>query len=150
MSTIEDRHAITDLIHRYAEVVDDRRTEDLASLFTDPCVFRVFDGESGVARTHEEVRTLSARLLGSFTRTSHHVSNIRIALHGPDQARAVTYLVAWHAFPQSRPDGILWGRYHDTLTREGGRWLFAERTLRISGEQNFPFRWLPPAPVAIE
>lgn len=149
MSALEDRLAITDLIHRYAELVDDRAVEELATLFTDPCEFRAFDSEKGVARTREEVRVMSARLLATFTRTSHHVSNTRIVADGPGRARAVTYLLAWHEFPDDRPDGYLWGRYHDVLEKRDGQWLFRERTLRVTAEQHFPFKWLPPAPSGI-
>lgn len=103
-----------------------------------------FDSARGVARTPEEVRVLVDRLTSTFTATSHHVSNTRIAFDGPDRARGVTYLHAWHRFTEERPDGILWGRYHDVFKRRDNAWLFRTRVLRVTAEQDFPFTWLAP------
>jgi 3-phenylpropionate/cinnamic acid dioxygenase small subunit len=144
VSEIEDNMAIVDLIHRYAEAVDERRPDRVAGLFAEECEFQAFDGDRGTARSPREVEVLAQRLLSTFTRTSHHVSNTRLVFEGPDRARGLTYLLAWHAFPEDRQDGILWGRYHDIVERRGGTWLFVQRTLRVTSEQNFAFKWLPP------
>jgi uncharacterized protein (TIGR02246 family) len=137
-----DRAAITDLITAYAQGIDDQRAEDVAGLFTQDCVFRVFEGEKGRAEGRAGVATMVRRLLSTFRATSHHVSNIRIELAGPDEAIATTYLHAWHRFADDRPDGLLWARYEDRVVRQEGRWLFARRTLRVVGEQDFAFPWI--------
>ncbi|KRF00980.1 hypothetical protein ASG88_11315 [Nocardioides sp. Soil777] len=137
-----DRYAINDLITAYAQAIDDKRAEDVSALFAPECVFRVFKGDKGEARGRAGVSVLVERVLSTFTATSHHVSNVRIDLTGPDSARATTYLHAWHRFVEDRPDGLLWARYEDELVRHEDRWLFAQRTLRVTGEQDFAFLWI--------
>ncbi|WP_267895239.1 nuclear transport factor 2 family protein [Nocardioides terrigena] len=142
--SLEDRAAVADVITAYAAAIDDQRADAVADLFTEDCVFRVFEGSKGEARGRDGVSSLVARLLSTFAATSHHVSNIRVDLTGDDAARATTYLYAWHRFLEERPDGLLWARYEDELVRRGGRWLFTRRTLRVTGEQDFAFRWIGP------
>lgn len=139
-----DRQAIVDLVVEYAQAIDDQDPDRVCALFDEPCLFRAFDGPKGEARSHDEIAVLVTRLLATFTATSHHVSNHQIQFTGTDTAVATTYLHAWHQFVEDRPDGLLWARYHDVLVRKDGRWLFAERTLRVTGEQDFGFRWIPP------
>ncbi|MCL3819855.1 nuclear transport factor 2 family protein [Aeromicrobium wangtongii] len=143
MDRIEDRLAVADVVHAYAEGVDDGDCARVASLFAPDCVFRAFAGPKGEARGIAEVEKLLDRLLTTFRMTSHHVSNSRIAFDGADRAAATTALHAWHRFVEERPDGLLWGRYVDTFVRIDGSWLFAERELRIAGESEFPFAWIP-------
>ncbi|KQY56152.1 hypothetical protein ASD11_16960 [Aeromicrobium sp. Root495] len=142
MDRLEDRWEIADLVSAYAEGVDDGRSADVAALFAEDCVFRAYRGERGTAEGRPAVEALLQKLLGTFEATSHHVSNTRVTFSGEDRADVVTALHAWHRFPSERPDGILWGRYRDTVVREGGVWRFAVRELRVAGEQDFPFGWI--------
>lgn len=143
MDRIADRLALQDLVHAYAEGVDDGRSGDVAELFTEDCTFRAFAGPKGEARGRAAVEVLVGRLLATFRATSHHVSNSRFELLDDESATGRTSLYAWHAFLDDRPDGFLWGRYVDRFRREGGRWRIAERELRIAGEQDFGFAWIP-------
>jgi uncharacterized protein (TIGR02246 family) len=140
----DDRAAVVELITTYARAIDEKDAPRVAELFTDDCLFRVFQGPKGEARGRAGVSRLVDRLLSTFTATSHHVSNIQVDMTGPDTASASTYLHAWHRFAEERPDGILWARYEDELVREQGRWLFARRTLRVTGEQDFALHWIGP------
>lgn len=138
------RHEITDLVHAYAQGVDDRAVEAVAALFAEQCVFRAYDRPSGVAHGRPEVAALLGKLLATFEATSHHVSGTRVVLESEDSASATTTLYAWHRFREQRPEGHLWGRYLDRFVREGGRWRFAVRELRVTAHQDFEFPWLPP------
>ncbi len=138
-----DRLAIQDVVHAYAEGVDDGDREAVAALFTDDCVFRAFAGPKGTAEGRAAVEVLLGRLLGTFRATSHHVSNLRLDFVGDDEATGRTSLHAWHAFVDDRPDGLLWGRYVDRFVRTPDGWRLAERELRIAGERDFPFAWIP-------
>jgi uncharacterized protein (TIGR02246 family) len=140
----DDRAAVVQLITTYARAIDDKDAPRVAELFAEDCLFRVFQGPKGEARGREELSRLVHRLLATFTDTSHHVSNIQVDLTGPDTARATTYLHAWHRFVEKRPDGILWARYEDELVRQQDEWLFAQRTLRVIGEQDFALHWIGP------
>lgn len=143
-SAPDDRAAVVELITTYARAIDDKDAPRVAELFAENCLFRVFQGPKGEARGREGVSGLVDRLLSTFTATSHHVSNIQVDLTGPDTARATTYLHAWHRFAEERPDGLLWARYEDELVRQQGEWLFARRTLRVIGEQDFALHWIGP------
>lgn len=140
---LRDRAEIADVIHAYAHGVDDQRAEAVAALFAEDCEFRAFDRPKGVARGRSEVALLLHRLLATFRATSHHVSATHIWFAGTDRASATTVLYAWHRFAEERPDGHLWGRYHDELVRENGRWRFARRELRVTAHRDFEFPWIP-------
>ena len=139
-----DRAAIADLVLAYAEAIDRADAASVGTLFTQDAVFRAYDRPQGEARGSDEIHALVAKLVGSFRATVHHVSPTRVVFAGEDHATGVTSLIAWHAFADDRPDGVLWGRYHDRFTREGGTWRFSERVLRIAHHQDFDFPWLPP------
>ncbi len=143
VQVLHDRLEITDVIHAYAYGVDDQRADAVADLFAEDGVFRAYDRPKGLARGRAEVAALLERLLATFRATSHHVSGTRIAFMSSDRAAATTMLYAWHRFVDERPDGHLWGRYHDELVREGARWRFARRELRVTAHRNFEFPWLP-------
>ena len=81
--------------------------------------------------------TIAVGLRERFKATSHHVSNIEITFTGEDEARAVSYLYAWHEYVDGSPDSELWGRYLHRFTREEGRWRIAELVLQAAGARNF-------------
>ena len=144
LSTLVDRQAIVDLVHDYARLVDDGRPDEVAELFTDDCTFRSTRGRNGTSHGREAVRARMRLLLSTFTATSHHVTNIQVRLTDPDRAEGLTYLYARHDFTENRPIGHLWARYVDVFHRTHEGWRIAERSLHVTGEQNFPFGWLPP------
>lgn len=137
-----DRARIGDVLHAYCRGVDRCAVAEVAALFTDDAVLTIAEGERGTVRGRDVIERRLTKLLGTFTATSHHLSNIQIELTDEHAATASSYLFAWHRFVDDRPDGYLFGRYVDRLVRFGGRWLIAARTLRISGEHDFPFPWV--------
>lgn len=147
MDPLEDlvaRQAITDVIHAYCRGVDTLEADAVAGLFTDDCV--VDYGPGLGAPTHGSVM-LAQRLatgLPRFAATSHHVSNIEITLAADgSSATTVAYLLAWHRYPDNRPDAVLYARYHDRFVCRSGRWLIAERILRVAGQTDFDVEWHP-------
>ena len=142
------RQAICDVIHAYCRGVDTLDADAVAALFTDDCVV---DYGPGLGRPTHGSAALAARLasgLPRFAATSHHVSNIEIELdRDATSATAITYLLAWHRYPDDRPDAIMYARYHDRFVlRDDGRrptWLIAERVLRVAGQQGFDVEWYP-------
>jgi ketosteroid isomerase-like protein len=139
-----DRQAIVDVIHAYCRNVDLLDAAAVAALFTEDCVV---DYGPGLGQPTHGSATLEQRLaigLPRFAATSHHVSNIEVAFAADgDSATTITYLYAWHRYPDDRPDATLWARYHDRFVRRGERWMIAERTLRVAGQQDFDVEWHP-------
>ena len=138
------RHAISDVIHAYCRGVDTIDVESVAALFTTDCVVDYGPGLGAPTHGNELLAQRLATGLPRFAATSHHVSNIEIDL-GPDgsSASTITYLMAWHRYPDDRPDAILYARYHDRFVQSDGRWLIAERVLRVAGQQDFDVEWYP-------
>lgn len=146
LQRLHDTTAVTAVLHEYCRAIDDKRFDDVAALFSDDAELTVHAGSGGTVRGRTALRQRVGKLMGGFTATSHMVSNVQVSFPAPDRAEAVSYLHAWHRFEHARPDGVLWGRYHDGLVRTDGNWKISHRTLRIIGEQDFPFAWLPATP----
>ena len=138
-----DQQAIIDVIHQYCRGVDTLDAAMVAALFTDDCTVDYGPGLGEPTRGAAALGARLARGLPRFAATSHHVSNIEITFVDDDAATGITYVHAWHRYPDDRPDAHLWARYHDRFVRDGGRWLIAERVLRVAGQQDFDVEWYP-------
>jgi len=144
-SETSDRQELCDLALAYAEAIDAKNADAVVRLFSKDAVFRAYDRPQGEANGLHEIHALVGKLLSSFSATMHHVSGPRAHFSGSDSARGIVSLVAWHAFAEERPDGILWGRYLDDYARIDGHWRITRRTLTVHGQQNFAFPWITPA-----
>jgi uncharacterized protein (TIGR02246 family) len=138
-----DRQAIADLVHAYCLHFDQNEPEAVAALFTDDATVDYGPETATIVGAASIAGTIAVGLETIFAATSHHVSNIRIVFDGPDAATGVTYLYAWHRYPDDRADAELWARYHDRFVRTGDRWSIAERTLRVAGQHEFDVEWYP-------
>jgi hypothetical protein len=54
-----------------------------------------------------------------------------------DEATVRSVLYAWHRYTRDRPDGHVWGQYHDVMVRVDGQWRFKRRELRAAGTRDF-------------
>lgn len=135
-----DRAAIADLFLAYAEHVDLFEIDELVDLFTEDATLdfghgRLFGG-------HERLRVLLRERMSQYENTSHHISNIRVRLTGPDTARASVYVYAWHRRPGSpaggQEDMHIWGRYDDDIVRTPEGWRIAYHRIRAAGEAGAP------------
>lgn len=135
LERLEAAEQIRDLLSDYAFHLDMNETDALAALFTDDC--SVIYGPGFGAEGIEAYRKTLEGVGSYFAATSHHVSNIRITFETAGTARVRSTLYAWHRYRRERPDGILWGQYHDLVTRRDGRWRFRKRELRTAGVEAF-------------
>ena len=138
-----DRQSIVDVIHAYCRGVDTVDAASVGALFTDDCLVDYGPGLGQPTRGSAAITKRLAQGLPRFAATSHHVSNIEITFVDDDTATGITYLYAWHRYPDGRPDAHLWARYHDRFVRGAGAWLIAERVLRVAGQQEFGVDWYP-------
>ena len=128
--TLTDEWALLGLANRYAQAVDRRDADALASLFT---ADGGLDRPGASWRGHEQLRAIVGRLNTLYGSTFHTVRNQTVAVDG-DSAEGETYCVAMHMMPpadgiQKRMDmGI---RYQDRFVRQNGTWLFARRELIV-------------------
>jgi len=133
------REDIRDTLARYASYADSGRFAELAGLFTEDGVLEIdgrepLQGRAAIERFLGATRSnLSANLAQPYIR--HHVSSVRIEMHGPGEASAWSYFLA---VTERGPDH--WGRYRDRLVRAGDTWLFSQRRVRPDGHS--PTSWV--------
>ena len=126
------RDAIRELVASYTHSGDGGRFDEFCALFAPDGELeldgkRVFAGREAirafVSGTGDSVRGSGER---AFIR--HHVSSVQITLDDPDHAHGASY---FFVVTQRGPDH--WGRYRDRYVRDGERWLFAHRRVRLDG-----------------
>jgi 3-phenylpropionate/cinnamic acid dioxygenase small subunit len=136
------REQIRDLIFQYAFHLDMNHPKELADLFVEDCTV-VYGPNFGAEGRAAYLKTLDG--VGSFFQaTSHHVSNIVIEFRSDSEAVVRSTLYAWHRYRKERPDGYLWGQYHDIIVKTGGQWRFKRRELRTTGAQDFHVKEMIP------
>jgi uncharacterized protein (TIGR02246 family) len=126
------REAIRDLVAGYAHAADSGRFDDVAGLFAADGVLETPDRVEH--RGREAIRAFlggAGAALADATAVPlirHHVSSLRLAVTGPDDATGAAYFLV---VTQRGPDH--WGRYRDRYVRRDDRWLFAHRRVRLDG-----------------
>ena len=138
IAELEDRAAITDLLHRTAELVRAGRMSDGIGLFTPDAVWELHHldparpGDSTLQRRFEGAEAI----LGGFAENAEDgtqvwpmIHNLRIELDG-DEARStsVIFVAVW---PHGRQ---LVGEYRDRFRRSEAGWRFAARTYLLFGD----------------
>jgi 3-phenylpropionate/cinnamic acid dioxygenase small subunit len=132
MDRRDDRHEIEQQMFRYARATDWLQTQDHRQVFADDCVFAT--PHSGDLFGPDAVVDYMDRVLPQFEATQHLIGNIAIEFTGDDTATAVSYVRAWHRYPDpQKPDLVLWGEYHDRWERIDGTWRIRERRVLEAG-----------------
>jgi SnoaL-like domain len=129
---LQDRAAITEQMYRYARATDWLETECHRDVFAAECVFA--SPHSGDIHGVDSVVDWMNQVLAQFEATQHLIGNISITFTGDMTANAVSYVRAWHRYPDhQRPDMVLWGEYHDQWVHENGVWRIVERRVLEAG-----------------
>jgi uncharacterized protein (TIGR02246 family) len=117
-----DFRAIEQLMVRYADRIDANDHKGAAACFAEDGVGKYwgeFKGRKAIADRLEMI-------LVSFTKTSHHLSNVNIKLDG-DKATSMSYVYAYHRMADSGEPMHYWGRWVDSFVRVDDEWFFAEK-----------------------
>jgi ketosteroid isomerase-like protein len=130
MSQSDDRHAITALIHAYAERIDAGDLDGVATLLAD-AVWRSASRPDGI-RGIEAIRAVYADTLlyDGVPSTQHVVTNVVVDVTG-DVATARSRYTVLQARPEFPLQPIIAGRYHDAFARDVRGWHFTERTILV-------------------
>jgi ketosteroid isomerase-like protein len=132
-----DKAEIADVIHAYCSHFDRAEADEVVALFA-PDAKVDYGPEVPPLNGLQEIGAMVSKGLATFfAATSHHVSNIVIHFDGPDAARSICYLYAWHRYQDGRPDSELWGQYHHEFRRIDGRWRISGLVLRAAGAKDF-------------
>lgn len=128
---------ITNLIYRYAELLDAGDLDAVAGLFAHGRICgmengppeTVFTGSSGVRRMYE----MATRLYEDGTpKTKHHTSNVQLDIdEGTGTARSSSYYLVTQATPELPLQVIVTGHYRDTFHRIDAVWWFDSRTMFV-------------------
>ena len=131
--TTDDRWSIHELLARYAWALDTGDIEALIACFTPDAVVieEVFE-DPDRWEGHAGIRALARHYSSSpgFPGRQHHVSQVLI--HG-DAERANVKAFTFVTECRGEPPFLLRfaGYYEDQVVKNGGRWLFAERIIRL-------------------
>lgn len=124
-----DLLAITNLLNRYAELIDAGQFDEVGQLFRH-ARFRYADGDTSGPQGADAIAATyhaTTRLYPDGTpRTRHVMANPIIELDGDTAMTRSTYTV----FQQTDDlplQPIISGRYHDQLERIDGEWTFTDR-----------------------
>jgi 3-phenylpropionate/cinnamic acid dioxygenase small subunit len=126
------REAIRDVVAAYAHAADSGRFDEVAALFAADGVLETPDHveHRGCDAIRAFVGGTGAALAGATTvpLIRHHISNLRIAVTGSDDATGAAY---FFVLTERGPDH--WGRYRDRYIRTDEGWRFAHRRVRLDG-----------------
>ena len=132
------RAAITEVLHAYAQRVDERDFAAVAELFTDDCLAEYGIGETDTMHSSAAVVDWLNSRLADGTQTSHHISNVQISYRDADHAETTSYVHAWHRPPGAPVDPVILARYVDSFERTPTGWRIAHRRMFAHGLIGFP------------
>jgi len=133
--TWESHHAITTLMYRYAECVDQANFDGLSELFANGTIGST-SAESEEGMTGAQVGRFYAatnRVHPNGTLCTRHVStNVMIDIdEAADLATARSYFVVFQATKKLPFQPIVGGRYDDRFERVASQWRFARRVVHV-------------------
>ena len=146
LGELTDRAAITDVLHTYARVVDERDFAAVAAVFTEDCLAEYGLRPGDTLHSAAAVVDWLTTQLADSTATSHHISNVQIAFTDADHAEATSYVYAWHRPPGAPADPVILGRYVDRVVRTAAGWRIAHRRMLGHGVVGFPDGLVRPLP----
>ena len=119
-----DKHAIYEVLVRYARAIDRRDEELLRSVFHPDAI----DHHVGKTATAEEFCGWAMQLLATMGPTAHYVGFPLIDLNG-DVAHSESYAIAYHRLGEGDAafDNFLGARLLDRFERRDGEWRIAHR-----------------------
>lgn len=126
-----DRDQIGWLVNEYCRTLDVMDTQALGALFTEDCI-AVYGPDPSFRSVGAGALAASIARMWRWKRTSHHLSNLQIEFDGPDAARAVSTVLAWHE-GASGEEAVVYGEYRDVLVRTDVGWRFSERHMFLKG-----------------
>lgn len=134
--TWESHHAISSLMFRYAECVDQADFDGLSELFAYGTI-----RSTSAAEREEGMRGSAVGRFYAATnrvhddgtlRTRHLATNVRIEIdEQANSATARSYFVVLQATPKLPFQPIVGGRYEDRFERVDGRWRFTDRLVLV-------------------
>ncbi|ORV17925.1 nuclear transport factor 2 family protein [Mycobacterium celatum] len=128
---------ITNLIYRYAELLDAGDLDAVARLFEHGRICGVENGPpqtvSAGSAAVRQMYEMATRIHDDGTpKTRHHTSNVQLYIDEADgTARSTSYYCVTQATAELPLQVIVTGHYKDTFHRLDGTWWFDTRTMFV-------------------
>ncbi|MFE3956977.1 nuclear transport factor 2 family protein [Nocardia sp. NPDC059091] len=147
MSSVADKTAVTNLIAKYAELVDSGDFAGVGALFA----HGVFSGSGGSVAGSERIEKMFRGMVIVYEdgtpRTHHVTTNIAVEFgEDADTATARSYFTVFQATSDLPLQPVAAGRYRDRFERSAGQWRFAERQVQITLTGDMSRHLRTPAP----
>jgi 3-phenylpropionate/cinnamic acid dioxygenase small subunit len=130
-----DEQAISNLIFRYAELVDAGRLDEVGELFA---LADYRSGPTGVrgAGVTALMERFVKRYADGTPLTQHATTNVQIRFTGPAEASTHSLFTVFQAADALALSPICAGFYDDTFAKVDGTWRFTDRliTMRLTGD----------------
>jgi hypothetical protein len=146
----EERAALSDLVHRYAAHVDERRFDSVAALFTDTAVLAVPEPPKALepTRTHRGRDAIAAAVasVAAVARTEHAIIGEvydRAALPGAARGRVACIAHHWDQRGDELVD-VAWHLRYDDEYELTDRWRIVRRALTINAIETRAVRRVRP------
>lgn len=129
MNAAADGLALSNLLYRYAELVDTGDFAGVGALFERARVHMAGPGSDAVSgNTVAEVMRRFVHVYDGVPLTRHIVTNSIVEFDG-DTASARSYYMVLQIL--AAPVVIVTGRYHDRFARDANGWYFTERVIHV-------------------
>ena len=138
LEQLQVRAELGDALATFCERLDEYRVSEALAVFSEDCVTDYGPGAGGPlegrAAFQQRVEASHAR----FVRTHHQLGQTSYVIDG-DVAETVSYVTAWHEYPDGRQDTV-WLRYVDRWKHGPEGWRIERREALTSGVDGFPGR----------
>jgi hypothetical protein len=132
-----DRLAVRELVEAYAHCADRRDAAGQMALFTADTHFVVYMNAKDQSPSQElhsrEALAPVFAALNQYEATTHFVGQSTVFTLTADRATGEAYCLAHHVTVDGSKRRLMLAslRYYDTLVKQDGSWLFAERRLYV-------------------
>ncbi|MCU1394103.1 MAG: hypothetical protein JWM34_2531 [Ilumatobacteraceae bacterium] len=131
-----DADEIRNLLHRYAELIDDKDVDGLLALFANAVIDSDVEPGEWRGKAVTEPRAIGVAELIVFRsavqpradrRGAHVCTNAIVEFDGDDRARARSRFTVVESVAGEAPHVAMCGRYHDVFERTVDGWRFVRR-----------------------
>ena len=149
--SLDDRMALSDLVHRYAANVDDRQFDTVATLFTATAELAVPEPPAALQPVHshrgQAAITAAIAAVAAVTRTEHAIVGEvydEAARPGTASGRVACIAHHWSRRGDEVVDVVWHLRYDDDYQLTDAGWRISRRALTINAIETRPARRLLP------
>jgi len=128
-----DYFAIQNLIHRYADLLDRGKVDEVGALFDHADVYMPGEVEPGSKAGQNRMAEIFRQWTRFYPeadgrpRTRHVTTNLIIEPDGPNRAKTQSYVIVFQSTPTFTIQPIIGGTYNDKFEKLNGEWRFTER-----------------------